>query len=83
VNCSGTEIIPTADVSPIHLQLKGAQWFKVTEVDEIFEIFDKIGDVPYRLVAGNTGQGKQHFTCAYFLIYLTMLYHSKTLCSTK
>jgi hypothetical protein len=58
VNYNGTEIICGQDILPIHLQLKGAQWFKVTEVDEIFEIFDKVGEAPYRLVAGNTGQGK-------------------------
>jgi uncharacterized membrane protein len=60
MNCSGTEIIHQQAILPIHLQLKGAQWFKVTEVVEIFGIFDKVGNVPYRLVAGNTGQGKQH-----------------------
>ncbi|GFG40150.1 hypothetical protein Cfor_02488, partial [Coptotermes formosanus] len=56
MTCNGAEIIPRKVVSPIHLQLQGAQWFKVTKVEEIFEIFDKVGDVSYRIVAGNTGQ---------------------------
>ena len=57
---NGPEVIPRQFVSPIHLRLQGAQWFKVTNVDEIFEIFDKVGNVSYRIVAGNTGQGKEH-----------------------
>jgi hypothetical protein len=60
MSCNGAEIITRQFVSPIHLQLQGAQWFKVTNVGEIFEIFDKVGDVSYRIVAGNTGQGKEH-----------------------
>lgn len=30
-------------------------WHKVYNVAEIFELFNKIGDKPYMLVAGNTG----------------------------
>jgi hypothetical protein len=60
MRCNGTEIIPGQGISPIHLQLQGAEWFKVTKVEEIFEIFDKVGDVSYRIVAGNTGQGKEY-----------------------
>jgi hypothetical protein len=48
--------------------LEGAQWFKVTKVEEIFEIFDKVGDVSYRIVAGNTGQGKEHLIHPYLFI---------------
>lgn len=62
-------IIPK-EVSSIHLQLKGSQWFKVTKLEEIFDIFDKIGDVPYRLVAGNTGQGKQQLLNMYMSLGL-------------
>ena len=43
---------------PLHLNLKDAEWYKVSKLQEIFEIFDKIKDTPYRIVAGNTGQGK-------------------------
>ena len=74
MNCNGPEIIPGQFVSPIHLQLQGAQWFKVTKVDEIFEIFDKVGDVSYRIVAGNTGQGKEHLIRPYLFISLFIFY---------
>lgn len=33
------------------------QWHKVTEVQAIFDILDKIGTKPYMLVAGNTAHG--------------------------
>lgn len=33
------------------------QWYKVSEVQEIFDILDKIGNKPYMLVAGNTAHG--------------------------
>jgi hypothetical protein len=68
MNCNGAEIIPTQSVSSIHLQLQGAEWFKVMKVEEIFDIFDKVGDVPYRIVAGNTGQGKAHCIRPYLFI---------------
>jgi len=74
MRCNGVEIIPRQFVSPIHLQLQGAQWFKVTKVDEIFEIFDKVGDVSYRIVAGNTGQGKEHLIRPYLFISLFTFY---------
>ena len=70
MSCNGPEIIPRKFVSPIRLQLQGAQWFKVTKVDEIFEIFDKVGDVSYRIVAGNTGQGEEHLIRPYLFISL-------------
>jgi hypothetical protein len=70
MSCNGTEIIPGQGISPIHLQLQGAEWFKVTKVEEIFEIFDKVGDVSYRIVAGNTGQGKERLICPYLFISL-------------
>jgi len=74
MNCNGPEIIPRKYVSPIHLQLQGAQWFKVTKLDEIFEIFDKVGDVSYRIVAGNTGQGKEQLIRPYLFISLFTFY---------
>jgi hypothetical protein len=58
VNANGAEIIPTSVCCPIHLKLENAQWFKVTRMNEIFEIFDKVGNVPYILVGGNTAHGK-------------------------
>lgn len=33
------------------------QWYKVTTVQQIFDVFDKIGTKPYMLVAGNTAHG--------------------------
>jgi hypothetical protein len=74
MNCNGPDIIPKKLVSPIYLQLQGAQWFKVTGVDDIFEIFDKVGDVSYRIVAGNTGQGKEHLIHPYLFICLFTFY---------
>ena len=74
--CNGPEIIPRQFVSSIHLRLQGAQWFKVTNVDEIFEIFDKVGDVSYRIVAGNTGQGKEHLIrpCLFISLFTFYIY---------
>jgi hypothetical protein len=58
VNVNGTEIIQSSKLSSIHLKFTSAQWFKVTEMNEIFNIFDNIGNVPYVLVGGNTARGK-------------------------
>jgi hypothetical protein len=58
VNMDGAEIIQSSKHSPIHINLKGAQWIKVTKMNEIFEIFDKIGYVAYVLIGGNTAHGK-------------------------
>jgi hypothetical protein len=58
VNMDGAEIIQPSKLSPIHINLKGVQWIKVTKMTEVFDIFDKIGDVPYVLVGGNTARGK-------------------------
>uniref|UniRef100_A0A1Y9H2G4 FAD-binding PCMH-type domain-containing protein n=1 Tax=Anopheles dirus TaxID=7168 RepID=A0A1Y9H2G4_9DIPT len=33
------------------------QWHRVTQVDDIFAIFEQIGSKPYMLVAGNTAHG--------------------------
>ncbi|XP_069694441.1 xanthine dehydrogenase-like isoform X2 [Periplaneta americana] len=56
------EIIPREETSPVHVGLSGAHWYRVNKVSEIFDIFDEVGDVPYRLVAGNTGQGVYRIT---------------------
>jgi len=58
VNTNGAEIIQSSVCCPVHLKLESAQWFKVTKMNEIFEIFDKIGNAPYILVGGNTAHGK-------------------------
>lgn len=36
----------------------GEQWFVVSIVDEVFQIFDMIPDGNYMLVAGSTAHGK-------------------------
>lgn len=35
----------------------GKQWFRPLDVPSIVDIFDKILDIPYMLVAGNTAHG--------------------------
>ncbi|XP_021929641.1 indole-3-acetaldehyde oxidase-like [Zootermopsis nevadensis] len=62
VNVHGAEIEQSPKLSRIHLNLKNAQWFKVTNTKEIFEIFDKVGNVPYVLVGGNTARGVYRLT---------------------
>lgn len=43
---------------PVKLHFKDdKQWYKVTEVQAIFDILDKIGKKPYMLMAGNTAHG--------------------------
>lgn len=42
---------------PFNLKSNGKQWFKVTELKEIFDIFSTIDDASYMLVAGNTAHG--------------------------
>lgn len=47
-----------ASAGPMKLMFKDdRQWYKVTEVQAIFDILDKIGSKPYMLVAGNTAHG--------------------------
>ncbi|PNF35793.1 Xanthine dehydrogenase [Cryptotermes secundus] len=57
VNMDGAEIIQSSKHSSIHINLKDAHWIKVTKMNEVFEIFDKIGYAPYVLVGGNTARG--------------------------
>lgn len=54
-NCA--ESCPKVTVKSYNISNSGKQWFKVTELKEIFEIFATIGNVPYILVAGNTAHG--------------------------
>nr|CAD7461029.1 unnamed protein product [Timema tahoe] len=42
---------------PVHILLDDAQWYRVSSVDEIFQVFAQIGEEPYQLVAGNTAHG--------------------------
>lgn len=48
---------PKVTAKKIIIQNNGKQWFKATELKDIFDIFSTIGDVPYMLVAGNTAHG--------------------------
>ena len=56
--CSDNEDVMKETNAPLHIQLGDVEWYKVTTLQDIFETFDKINDLPYRLVAGNTGQGE-------------------------
>ncbi|XP_066907154.1 uncharacterized protein [Halyomorpha halys] len=51
--------LETAMASKIlKLSLGGnTQWYRVSDISQIFEIFDMIGSARYMLVAGNTAQG--------------------------
>lgn len=51
------ETCPKVTSKPFVLKSDGKQWFKVTELEDIFDIFSTIGDAPYMLVAGNTAHG--------------------------
>lgn len=35
----------------------GKHWYKLTTIEAVFDILEKIGDVPYMFVAGNTAHG--------------------------
>lgn len=48
---------PKVTAKSCNLNNNGKQWFKVTELTALFEIFATIGTVPYILVAGNTAHG--------------------------
>ncbi|PSN29310.1 hypothetical protein C0J52_27752 [Blattella germanica] len=50
------DIMGCAD-STIYIKNGDIEWFRVTDLKEVFDVFDRIGDKPYRIVAGNTGQG--------------------------
>jgi xanthine dehydrogenase/oxidase len=54
--CAGTCHAAKKD---IHVTFEdGKEWYKVYNVNDIFSIFDKIGDKPYMVVAGNSAHGK-------------------------
>jgi hypothetical protein len=57
VNWIGTETVCDSKYSPIILHMNDLQWFKVTKVKEILNIFKQVGSDTYMLVAGNTAQG--------------------------
>nr|XP_014274699.1 xanthine dehydrogenase-like isoform X2 [Halyomorpha halys] len=41
----------------LHLKLSsGSSWYRVSKVEEVFQLFDMIGDAKYLLVAGNTAK---------------------------
>lgn len=54
---SCTERCAGVTAKSCHLKSNGKQWFNVTELKAIFEIFSTIGNLPYMLVAGNTAHG--------------------------
>ncbi|XP_023246390.1 xanthine dehydrogenase/oxidase-like [Copidosoma floridanum] len=49
--------IEIEELEPIHLNLEGAEFFKVFSVDQIFAIFKKKTSSTYILNGGNTGNG--------------------------
>lgn len=51
-----------------HLKLGSNSWFKVSSIQEIFEIFTGLSGT-YTLVGGNTAQGKSRFTLIKLTIY--------------
>ncbi|XP_049545874.1 xanthine dehydrogenase-like isoform X1 [Anopheles darlingi] len=57
--CSGKcPSAATAAKLPLRLVFEGEhEWHKVSQVNDIFAIFDTIGSKPYMLVAGNTAHG--------------------------
>lgn len=54
--CAGTCKIPDDKRILITFEDK-KNWYKVYTIDEILELFQKMGDSVYRFVAGNTGKG--------------------------
>lgn len=40
-----------------------ARWYRVSDIPQIFQIFNMIGNARYMLVAGNTAQGKRFIQC--------------------
>lgn len=46
---------------PVKLELQGTgKWYKARSLVDIFAALNEIGDAPYKLVAGNTAEGKNH-----------------------
>lgn len=55
----GDKIIDTAEPpSYIFVEIGDEKWFKVYKLADLLEVLNKIGDVKYMLVAGNTAHGK-------------------------
>nr|CAD7447547.1 unnamed protein product [Timema bartmani] len=57
---------------PVHILLDDAQWYRVSSVDEIFQVFAQIGEEPYQLVAGNTAHGKRGTRTRWGVVLLAM-----------
>lgn len=53
--------IPEISATGLYIELKGGStWFRPADRKEVFEVLDMIGEKSYRLVAGNTGHGKDN-----------------------
>lgn len=55
--CASTCLARSAEQPLTIVFADGRQWFRVLDVRSILEIFIKIQNTPYMLVAGNTAQG--------------------------
>jgi hypothetical protein len=42
----------------IKVDLGAEMWYKVLTIEDLFEVFGEIGDEKYKLVGGNTAEGK-------------------------
>lgn len=58
---SDWDVIHGAEDMAICVNHNKANWYKVFSISSLMEIFDKIGEADYRLCAGNTGKGPNHF----------------------
>lgn len=54
-SCSGS-CNKSSDV--VRIVLNNASWYKATTLDELMSILESNGDIPYKLIAGNTAEGK-------------------------
>ncbi|XP_049838711.1 xanthine dehydrogenase-like [Schistocerca gregaria] len=52
ITCDQEKILPT-----LHLKAKCSEWFKVDQIDDIFNVLAAKTDKKYMLVAGNTAHG--------------------------
>ena len=80
IDKEGNEIVQYSGILSIHLTLNdGSQWYKATNLNDVFAIFLLIGTSTYRLVAGNTAQGEYYvlfyfFYIIYFVFIFIVLY---------